>query len=191
MKQAGEVVEVLRRIGMLGAERLRTAKFAAGRLTDLPAPRFADTEVTLDDLRRRIDATADYLKTSEFDTLLPHGAAGTAVVHFFPSVICDEFHEAALLQSNGCIPRVAPRRVRGALLMAQPVIDGAGCIEKRAQIVVEWTRDRPAKSKEVADLVALLASRRARFYHRHRIPHRRRNRADRVAALSLLGGLSH
>jgi hypothetical protein len=128
---------------------------------------------------------------SEFDTLLPHGAAGTAVVHFFPSVICDEFHEAALLQSNGCIPRVAPRRVRGALLMAQPVIDGAGCIEKRAQIVVEWTRDRPAKSKEVADLVALLASRRARFYHRHRIPHRRRNRADRVAALSLLGGLSH
>jgi hypothetical protein len=75
---------------------------------------------------------------SEFDTLLPHGAAGTAVVHFFPSVICDEFHEAALLQSNGCIPRVAPRRVRGALLMAQPVIDGAGCIEKRAQIVVEW-----------------------------------------------------
>ena len=47
-----------------------TAKFAAGRLTDLPAPRFADTEVTLDDLRQRIDATADYLKTfqpTQFD----------------------------------------------------------------------------------------------------------------------------
>src|SRR5258708_12370019 len=40
-----------------------TAKFAAGRLTDLPPPRFADTEVTLDELRQRIDATADYLKT--------------------------------------------------------------------------------------------------------------------------------
>jgi hypothetical protein len=40
-----------------------TAKFAAGRLTDLPSPRFADTEVTLDELRQRIDATADYLKT--------------------------------------------------------------------------------------------------------------------------------
>jgi hypothetical protein len=32
-------------------------------LTDLPSPRFADTEVTLDELRQRIDATADYLKT--------------------------------------------------------------------------------------------------------------------------------
>ena len=40
-----------------------TAKFAAARLTDLPSPSFADTEVTLDELRRRIDATADYLKT--------------------------------------------------------------------------------------------------------------------------------
>jgi uncharacterized protein len=40
-----------------------TAKFAAGRLTDLPSPRFADTEVTLDELRQRIGATADYLKT--------------------------------------------------------------------------------------------------------------------------------
>ena len=40
-----------------------TAKFAAGRLTDLPSPRFADTEVTLDELRRRIDATTDFLKT--------------------------------------------------------------------------------------------------------------------------------
>ena len=40
-----------------------TAKFAAGRLTDLPSPRFADTEVTLDELRQRIDATTDYLKT--------------------------------------------------------------------------------------------------------------------------------
>jgi len=40
-----------------------TAKFTAGRLTDLPSPRFADTEVTLDELRQRIDATADYLKT--------------------------------------------------------------------------------------------------------------------------------
>jgi uncharacterized protein len=40
-----------------------TAKFAAGRLTDLPSPRFADTEVTFDELRQRIDATADYLKT--------------------------------------------------------------------------------------------------------------------------------
>jgi hypothetical protein len=40
-----------------------TAKFAAGRLIDLPTPRFVDTEVTLDDLRQRIDATADYLKT--------------------------------------------------------------------------------------------------------------------------------
>jgi Domain of unknown function (DUF1993) len=39
-----------------------TAKFAAGRLTDLPPPRFADTEVTLNELRQRIDATADYLK---------------------------------------------------------------------------------------------------------------------------------
>jgi hypothetical protein len=47
-----------------------TAKFAAGRLTDLPSPRFADTEITLDELRQRIDATADYLKTfrpEEFD----------------------------------------------------------------------------------------------------------------------------
>jgi hypothetical protein len=40
-----------------------TAKFAAARLTDLPPPRFADTEVTLNELRQRIDATADYLKT--------------------------------------------------------------------------------------------------------------------------------
>src|SRR5258707_8214559 len=40
-----------------------TAKFAAGRLADLPSPRFADTEVTLNELRQRIDATADYLKT--------------------------------------------------------------------------------------------------------------------------------
>jgi uncharacterized protein len=40
-----------------------TAKFAAGRLTGLPSPRFADTELTLDELRQRIDATADYLKT--------------------------------------------------------------------------------------------------------------------------------
>jgi hypothetical protein len=40
-----------------------TAKFAAGRLTDLPSPRFADTEVALDELWQRIDATADYLKT--------------------------------------------------------------------------------------------------------------------------------
>ena len=32
-----------------------TAKFAAARLTDLPSPRFADTEVTLEDLRQRID----------------------------------------------------------------------------------------------------------------------------------------
>jgi hypothetical protein len=40
-----------------------TAKFAAGRLTDLPPPRFADTEVTLNELRQRIDVTADYLKT--------------------------------------------------------------------------------------------------------------------------------
>jgi hypothetical protein len=41
-----------------------TAKFAAGRLTDLPSPRFPYIEVTLDDLRQRIDATADYVKTS-------------------------------------------------------------------------------------------------------------------------------
>lgn len=40
-----------------------TAKFAAGRLADLPPPPFADTEVTLEELRQRIDATADYLKT--------------------------------------------------------------------------------------------------------------------------------
>jgi hypothetical protein len=40
-----------------------TAKFAAARLTDLPSPRFADTEVTLEDLRQRIDVTDDYLKT--------------------------------------------------------------------------------------------------------------------------------
>ncbi|CAH2403525.1 DUF1993 domain-containing protein [Mesorhizobium escarrei] len=40
-----------------------TAKFAAGRLTGLPSPRFADTELTLDELRQRIDVTADYLKT--------------------------------------------------------------------------------------------------------------------------------
>lgn len=40
-----------------------TAKFAAGRLTDLPSPRFADTEATLHELRQRIAATADYLKT--------------------------------------------------------------------------------------------------------------------------------
>jgi uncharacterized protein len=40
-----------------------TAKFAAGRLADLPSPRFADTEVSIDELRQRIDATTDYLKT--------------------------------------------------------------------------------------------------------------------------------
>ena len=40
-----------------------TAKFSAGRLTDLPPPRFADTEVTLNELRQRIDVTVDYLKT--------------------------------------------------------------------------------------------------------------------------------
>ena len=39
-----------------------TAKFAAGRLTDLPSPRFPDTEVKLDELRQRIDVTEDYLK---------------------------------------------------------------------------------------------------------------------------------
>jgi len=46
-----------------------TAKFAAGRLTDLPPPRFADTEVTLNELRQRIDATADYLKTFRAEQL--------------------------------------------------------------------------------------------------------------------------
>ena len=40
-----------------------TAKFAAGRLADLPSPRFADTEATLEEVRQRIDATSDYLKT--------------------------------------------------------------------------------------------------------------------------------
>jgi uncharacterized protein len=40
-----------------------TAKFAAARLTDLPSARFADTEISPDELRQRIDATADYLKT--------------------------------------------------------------------------------------------------------------------------------
>jgi hypothetical protein len=40
-----------------------TSRFAAGRLTGLASPRFADTEVTLDELRQRIDATTDYLKT--------------------------------------------------------------------------------------------------------------------------------
>ena len=40
-----------------------TAKFAAGRLTDLPSPRFADAEVTIDQLQQRIDATADFLTT--------------------------------------------------------------------------------------------------------------------------------
>jgi hypothetical protein len=40
-----------------------TAKFAAARLTDVPSPRFADTEVTLDELRQRVAATADFLKT--------------------------------------------------------------------------------------------------------------------------------
>ena len=40
-----------------------TAKFAAARLTDLPSPRFPDTEVTLDELWQRIEATADFLKT--------------------------------------------------------------------------------------------------------------------------------
>jgi hypothetical protein len=40
-----------------------TAKFAVARLTDLSSPRFVDTEVTLDELRQRIDATADYLRT--------------------------------------------------------------------------------------------------------------------------------
>jgi len=40
-----------------------TAKFAAARLGDFAAPRFADTEVTLDELRQRIDMTAEYLKT--------------------------------------------------------------------------------------------------------------------------------
>jgi hypothetical protein len=47
-----------------------TAKAAAGRLTELPSPRFADTEITFDELRQRIDATADYLTTfrpEEFD----------------------------------------------------------------------------------------------------------------------------
>jgi hypothetical protein len=40
-----------------------TAKFAAGRLTALPTPRFPDTEVTLDELRQRINLTEDYLKS--------------------------------------------------------------------------------------------------------------------------------
>ena len=33
------------------------------RLTDFPSPRFADTELTLDELRQWIGVTADYLKT--------------------------------------------------------------------------------------------------------------------------------
>jgi hypothetical protein len=40
-----------------------TAKFAAGRLTDLPTPPFTDTELTVNELRQRIDATTDYLET--------------------------------------------------------------------------------------------------------------------------------
>jgi hypothetical protein len=40
-----------------------TAKFAVARLTDLSSPRFSDTEITLDQLRYRIHATADYLKS--------------------------------------------------------------------------------------------------------------------------------
>lgn len=40
-----------------------TAKFAAARLTDLSSPHFADTEVTLEELRQRIDVTDDYLRT--------------------------------------------------------------------------------------------------------------------------------
>ena len=40
-----------------------TAKFAAGRLTGVSSPRFADTEVTLEEIRQRIRATSDYLKT--------------------------------------------------------------------------------------------------------------------------------
>ena len=61
-----------------------TAKFAASRLTDLASPRFADTEVTLDELRQRIGATADYLKTfraEQFDgsgvRMISYKPAGT------------------------------------------------------------------------------------------------------------------
>ena len=60
------------------------AKFAAARLTDLASPRFADTEVTLDELRQRIGATADYLKTfraEQFDgsdvRMVSYKAGGT------------------------------------------------------------------------------------------------------------------
>jgi hypothetical protein len=38
-----------------------TAKFAAARLTGVPSPSFDDGEVTIGDLRQRIDATVDFL----------------------------------------------------------------------------------------------------------------------------------
>jgi uncharacterized protein len=42
-----------------------TAKFAAGRLTDFPSPRFADTELTLDELRQRIGQPQTISRPSE------------------------------------------------------------------------------------------------------------------------------
>ena len=40
-----------------------TSKGAIPRLTDLQAPSFADTEVTLEDLKKRVAATVAFLKT--------------------------------------------------------------------------------------------------------------------------------
>ena len=47
-----------------------TAKFAAARLTGTPPPRFSDDETSAADLRRRIDATVEFLvgfRPEQFD----------------------------------------------------------------------------------------------------------------------------
>lgn len=54
-----------------------TAKAAAGRLTGTDAPSFSDDEVTLADLRARIQKTTDYLATVQESAF--EGAAGRIV----------------------------------------------------------------------------------------------------------------
>ena len=46
-----------------------TAKFALSRLSGAPAPSFADTETTIDQLRTRIANTVDYVKSVPASTI--------------------------------------------------------------------------------------------------------------------------
>jgi 2-dehydropantoate 2-reductase len=93
-----------------------TAKFAAGRLADLPSPRFADTELALDELRQRIDAAADYLKTirpEQFD------GSGARTISYNAG--------GAPLQSSGTAAGVKPARTYGPVGMKIAVM-GAGAV---------------------------------------------------------------